>query len=109
MFDPSDNYLPKRRNKKLHDKKKNSDSKSKHSLNNELSIIDSSSNDIITISPVPSPSTSPVRLNAPEIFQEESPICCICLRNTPKRDFIDCAICSIKSSTYFLITKYIVE
>lgn len=110
VFDPSDNYIPKKRSKKIYEKKKSPDSKSKPIPVNELPTIDISSSKINTVSPVPSRSTSPVEkpINL-EISHEESDICCICSTNTPKREFVDCPICLIKSSTNIVINKYIVE
>ncbi|VVC43191.1 Zinc finger, RING/FYVE/PHD-type,Sterile alpha motif/pointed domain,Zinc finger, PHD-type, conserved [Cinara cedri] len=96
VFDPSDNYLPKRKNKKQLDKKKSPDSKLKQIPVNESLLIDNSSNDINTSShvPVPSPPTSPVKS---EIIEEKSNNCYICSTNTPKCIFLDCPICLIKT------------
>lgn len=106
MFDPSDNYMPKRKRARTSikheknlpiakEKEKEPDTKTKvHILNEPLQI--SIKTEKSDFSPLDSPSSSPVKRLTPEILQETTNICSICTKFAPKKDLVDCPVCIIK-------------
>lgn len=97
VFDPSDNHIPKRRNKSVKSvkKKRNQDVKAKNQITS-----DSSSNDAVTPPFIPSPQNCIVR---PENDLHKPNCCSICLKAVPEKRLVYCKVCEIKAHLQCLI------
>lgn len=118
VFDPSDNYLPKKRNnssvrtvkpiqsnnvkKRKRTKKNNQKTKSNNNLVNNSS---DCSRDENIISLVHSPSPSSSAITSTEIPETITTICFLCTEIIGG-DIIDCPVCLVKgNNTYIMIVK----
>lgn len=102
VFDPSDNYIPRKRNKtsvkpdkNAYNTNKDQDTRPKTQKVNESLEISTKEN--LTVSPVRVQSHLPV-ITPSEKSREVPNICFICSKNTQKKDLIDCPICLIKGN-----------